>query len=417
MNSVINTKPTDAYWNISRITEELLHHCEKHSITIWAEFGSLIGLKRHGGSVIPWDYDGDYGIFIDDKQRFIETFLSEKNPNTILNIDYYNDEGCLALHPVGNEEDIVDLIFYCVTETLVDSLQSDKTKTEYPSNNGYCYNKNDFFPLRKDLMLGHTVYYPNNWQAVLAINYDAWYEYPINFRNYIIPKFLDSPFKPIKKYHGIDKFSRLKNLVETNNEPFILCDTTLLTVTQEKYQEFINCQHRKIYGYKSSITWDQVENNAKDVWEKFLSNQLDFNIVDSPIDYKYILPAEWREYSWKKLTDNYDFAITWIMTNNPKITHFHIDPEYAGGFMKLLAGEKIWWCVSANDYQYLLKRGYTIASMAQLEMHELLKLENCYLFGKIYVSYLSDNDFIWFPINTLHKVITTKNSYGFGGYL
>ncbi|XWV25754.1 putative histone demethylase [Tupanvirus soda lake] len=417
MNSTVLERPNQTYWNITRITEELLHHCEKHGITIWIEFGSLIGLMRHGGAIIPWDYDGDYGMFVEDKERFIETFLKEKSLDTVLDIDYYQDEGCLALHPVDNMDDIVDIIFYKKIGDKVDSLQNDKTKINYPSNDGYCYNKDDLLPLRKTLMLGHMVYYPNNWDKVLKINYGNWYEYPQNYTNYIVPKYLQSPFKNIPEYYLSD-FEYLKELVETKTTPFVLKNTKLLSCNKSLYTGQLICtQKRNIYGYTSSITWEQDEKDPVNVWRNYCNNKLNFNIVDSPVDDKTILPNEWNIYVHNKLDNNYDFALTWIMTNAPKVTHFHTDPDYAGGFMKLLEGEKIWWCILPEDYQYLLSKNHTISSIAKLNMYELLQLEDGYLFGKIYVTTITDGDFIWFPINTPHKVITTKHSYGYGGYL
>ena len=408
--------PQQSYWNISKLSASLLHHCEKYNIVIWAEFGSLIALKRHCGGIIPWDYDGDFGIFVRDKQKFIETYSKEKEEDIILNIDYYHDEGCLALHLVDNDSDIVDLIFYQEFDEVIDSMQNDATKIEYPSNDGYCYNKSDFYPLSKKLFLGHTVYVPHQWEKILAIHYENWREYPTEFINYIVPKFLEPPYKSIPKFH-INNFDDLKKIVEDSKSPVILKKTDLLSCDVINYESIIRSQRSNVYGYQSSITWEKTEKPAPKVWKDYLGNKLDFNIVDSPIDNKFILSENWTKYAKQKLGTQFEFALTWVMTNAPKVTHFHIDPEYAGGFMKLLFGEKIWWCVAPDDYQYLIEKGHTIESMAQLQLHEMLQLENCYLFGKIFVDVISEGDLIWFPIKTLHKVITTKNSYGFGGYL
>lgn len=408
--------PQQSYWNISKLAESLLHHCEKHQIVVWAEFGTLIGLKRHGGAVIPWDYDGDFGMFVQDKQRFLETYSKEKEEDIVLNIDYYHDDGCLALHLSNNENDIVDLVFYQELDTVIDSQQNDATKLEYPSNDGYCYKKEEFYPLSKKIFLGHTVYIPNQWEKILAVHYENWRKYPLEFQNYIIPKFLDPPFKLIPRIH-VDNFDDLRKIVQHTQVPVILPETKLLSCSDSQYERIVESQTSNIYGYKSSITWNKTEESALSVWQKYLENKLDFNIVDSPIDNKSILSPEWTKYAREKLSDMFEFSLTWVLTNCPKVTHFHVDPEYAGGFMKLLVGEKIWWCVTPVDYQYMLERGHTVESMALLKFHEIIELENCYLFGKIYVDIIKDGDLIWFPINTLHKVITTKHSHGFGGYL
>lgn len=410
------TEPTLSYWNICKMIEALLHHCEKHNITIWAEFGTLIGLKRHGQSIIPWDYDGDFGIFLENKERFLETFAQEKPSDIVLDIGYYNDTGCMALRVDGNDVDIVDIIFYENKENVIDSMQNDTTKKDYPSNDGYCYFKEDFYPLTKTLMLGHLVYCPNKWEKILAVHYENWTEYPIQFQNYILPKFLASPFKEIECI-TVENFDQLRKLVETKNTPFIIKKTNFLDCSLEQFEKLINNQQNNIFGYGSSITWNVQESNAKTVWDKFLSKNLEFNIVDSPTDDKSIVPLDWNTYVENKLGEKYNYALTWIMTNKPKITHFHIDPDYAGGYMKLLEGEKIWWCIAPNDYHYLLDKGHSVSTLAELEIHKLMQLEKSYLFGKIHIDTITDGDLLWFPIDTLHKVITTRDSYGFGGYL
>lgn len=414
-NTPLNKLPL-SYWNLTKLTEILLHHCEMHQIVVWAEFGSLIGLKRHGGSIIPWDYDGDFGMFQKDKQRFLDTFMKETNGEIVTDVAYYEDQGCLAFYLKNYPNDIIDIIFYEETETTINSLQNVTTKKNYPSNDNYCYQKKDFYPLSKELMLGHFVYVPNNWEKILAIHYDNWKEYPEKFRNYVDAKFLGSPFQPIPRY-TITHFSQLKELVEKSTVPFILDKTPFLSVDQDFYQQLINNQKSGIYGYHSSISWSHSEEPAKKVWSDFLSGQLKYNVVDSPVDDKSWLPNYWNEYTRKKLGDSYHLSLCWVMTNSPQVTHFHTDPEYAGGYMKLLSGEKIWWCIAPAEYQYLCSKGHSVASMAKLSIHQLMQLEDNYLFGKIYLGVITNKDFFWFPTNTLHKVITTKDSYGFGGYI
>lgn len=418
-----------SYWNLIKLTEILLHHCEKNQIIVWAEFGSLLGLKRHGQSIIPWDYDGDFGMMVTDKKRFLESFIQETKEEIVTDINYYNDEGCLAFFLKEYPDDIIDIIFYEETEDIINSLQNNVTKETYPSNDNYSYQKNDFYPLSKELMLGHFVYVPHNWEKILVINYDNWKEYPTEFQNFINAKFLKSPFRSLPEYI-INDFNELKKLVETSTEPFILSNTSLLSSDQGTFEKLISNQTNNIYGYQSSISWTFLEEPAGKVWSDFLKGNLTYNVVDSPIDDKSILPDDWNAYVKNKFNncnvnkdenksvgDPYQLSLCWVMTNSPKITHFHTDPEYAGGYMKLLSGEKIWWCISPEDYNYLCSKGHSVNSMAKLSICELMQLENNYLFGKIYVNVITNEDLIWFPINTLHKVITTQDSYGFGGYL
>ncbi len=417
MDQIPLLKPTQSYWNLTKLTEIFLHHCERHNIVVWAEFGSLIGLKRHGGAVIPWDYDGDFGMMVADKERFLKTFIEETEDEIVADRDYYySDPGCMAFYLKNYPDDIIDIIFYEETEHNINSLMNEKTKHDYPSNDGYCYQKVDFYPLSKELMLGHFVYVPYNWDKILTINYGTWKEYPDKFKNYIDQPFLGSPFHEMSRY-SINNFEELKKLVDTSTVPFILDKTDFLSCDQEQYQKLIDNQSSGIYGYKSSISWSYLEEPAHKVWTDYLSKSLTHNVVDSPIDDKSFLPEIWNKYVENKLGDWYKLSLCWVMTNSPKVTHFHTDPEYAGGYMKLLAGEKIWWCIAPLDYHYLCNKGYSVKSLAKLQIHELMQLENNYLFGKIYTGVVRDEDLLWFPVNTLHKVITTKDSYEFGGYL
>src|SRR3989304_8513299 len=110
INYYKHNNPVQSYINISTIIETLLAHCEKHNIKIWAEYGTLIGWDRHNG-VIPWDYDGDFGIMVEDKDRLIKTFKNEHSSFYNMDIGYYNDNGCLAVLLNGNDNDLVDIIF------------------------------------------------------------------------------------------------------------------------------------------------------------------------------------------------------------------------------------------------------------------------------------------------------------------
>ena len=409
-----NNEPNNSYWNIFKLTEELLHICEKNDIVIWAEYGSLLGYYRHKG-VIPWDYDGDFGIFSKDKPKLIQAFKVYKS-NILLDTDFYGDTGNSGLYFEGNFDDVIDIIYYDIKPDRIESMQSETTKINYPCKYNYCYDHNDFYPLEKTLFLGHTIYVPNKIERILKTVYGNWNEYPDEFKHYISEKYLRSPVKQIETFE-INNFDNLTKTIENMNSPFIVKNFKLLTDDTEKFKNLIINQKAPIFGYYQDIDRVIDEYPAKDIFEQFISNQLKLNIVDSPVENKSILPQEWKTYIDNKLGENNDYSLTWILTNSPKITHFHTDPHFGGGFMKLIEGEKIWWCVNPVDFKFLTDQGHTVDELSKMNVNEIIRLDHNYLFGKLYVGKIADGDLIWFPINCLHKVITTKSSYGFGGYL
>lgn len=410
---MLNTPPT-SYQNISRLTSLLLAHCEKHNITVWLEYGSLLGWRR-SKNVIIWDYDGDVGVYMKDKARLLATFAAEKTGPYLLDEAYYSDDGCLALRYDDNENDCIDVIFYCDEEGTVNSKQSAEILSKYPCNYNYCYPGEWFYPLREDTFLGHRVYIPAQPEKILEVTYGDWQEYPAKYKDYIDEAFLQPPVRPLPEIKT-SSYEELFKLLELKKEPFIIRKTALFHVEHEDYETLIKSEE-KIKGYHSSLDWNFDLQKGADVWQKFQEGRLDINIVDSPISDTEWVPTVLKEYFDNKLGEKKEYGVCWILTNRPKITHFHTDPKYAGGYMKLMKGGKIWWCIVEQDLQYLMAKGHSVESVAELDLCDILCLEDYYLWGKIYVSKIEDGDFLWFPIDCLHKVITTEDSHGIGGYL
>jgi len=171
-----------------------------------------------------------------------------------------------------------------------------------------------------------------------------------------------------------DEFNKIFNHI--GSIPFILRQPNFLECLDLEFSERI-IREEKIFGYMSSLDWKEETFSGKDLWNIFQRGILDINIVDSPAT--EWLPLNIKEYFEQKLGENSQYGLTWILTQAPKITHFHTDPEYAGRYMKLLKGEKIWWCIIHSDWEYLESKGHSYDSLRELDLTQILSLENYFL--------------------------------------
>jgi len=365
--------------------------------------------------VIPWDYDADFGT-LEDRSRVLEIYGKEKSLSIKQEVDGYKDPGCLYASIA--DKYFSDIVFYTEKDDKIDSLMSEATKADCPAFDKFTFRKEEFFPLKEVLFLGHNAYTVSNPDPGLRREYGDWTKIPSKFA-FVDEKFLRPPIRDIPEKKALN-ISELIALVEDSKEPFIIRSFPLLAPSEDEFGAIVTKQTKPVYGYDTEIIQDpeSIYISSNDAWKQFKEGSLKINIVDSVLEDRSSLSEEWRAYSEKKIGDEFKcHALSLVLTLAPKTTDFHTDPPYAGGFMKLLKGNKIWWFIHADDYQYLLKAGYKLEDLQGLTMCKLLQLEKGYLFGKVFAGRIKNGDFIWFPKNTPHKVITIESSYGFGGYL
>lgn len=136
---------------------------------------------------------------------------------------------------------------------------------------------------------------------------------------------------------------------------------------------------------------------------------LDFVIVDSPVrEPASVLPAVLQR---RAPTDEEgrEYACCFVLTGPGRTTPFHADPEFGGGFMHLLAGEKLWWLVDPADAP--------TEALVDRSMHAVLTQDDRRLWGKVQVGLLRGGGFLYFPPLWSHRVRTFVRSYGLGGYV
>ncbi len=214
----------------------------------------------------------------------------------------------------------------------------------------------------------------------------------------------------------IDTFSDLVYEVETRKKPFIVRNFHLINLDWVQFSNSLN-QEPEVFGYYETTKWDTIYSNGNEVLDLFLKEELKMNIVDAPVTVNNFLSPEWSKYADQKLGENSNYSATYILTNKNKLTLYHTDPPYAGGYMYLKEGYKTWYCINPDDWNHIQSHSISRDDLINLSDDDIERLSNNYLTNKICKNYLSSNDFIWFPIDTLHKVTTEKNSWGIGGYL
>lgn len=136
---------------------------------------------------------------------------------------------------------------------------------------------------------------------------------------------------------------------------------------------------------------------------------LDIVVVDAPISRaEAVLPAVLRERGPED-EDGRQYACCYVLTCAGRVTPFHTDPEYGGGFMYLVGGEKVWWYVDPADAP--------LDRLVDRSMTQVLVQDDLRLWGKVRVAQLRAGGFIYTPPGWAHRVRTLEPSFGVGGYI
>ena len=149
-----------------------------------------------------------------------------------------------------------------------------------------------------------------------------------------------------------------------------------------------------------------------DDWDK---DQLKYNIVDSPNEHYELLPEPLKTNMHNLDQIAKQYAICYSLTKRNNLTKYHVDP-LGDGWVHLKCGKKIWHIISDDDVKYLESKGISLFSIKDMNFTELVHLLDCYLWNKIYITDMTADDFIYFPQNWAHRVLTYDKSFGICGY-
>lgn len=165
--------------NVTFIMNQFFIAMQKHNLSCWLIYGSLLGVERNGG-ILPWDYDGDIGFLWSDREK-LETEISAELNNS--NIKFtLNRIGLYSLTYAGI---IVDLYAYEVSKNETEEkmifrafMPKDNYHKVFGCDDSYQYRY--IFPLKPCKFENMTFYCPNNPDHFFNIHYCITYRLKIS---------------------------------------------------------------------------------------------------------------------------------------------------------------------------------------------------------------------------------------------
>lgn len=267
--------------------------------------------------------------------------------------------------------------------------------------------QDDVFPLKKDVFCGVLTNIPQNYTNLLASKIKSCCDF-----DDFISEPSSCPFVPIKEFpnlkDGIEYFKQTRNpYIGKNLKEF----DNITTQAIKKYFK----REDKIWAYTPdfSKSYEIPGNKLIKDWEK---DRLDLNIVDAPSSDHSFFPEFVQKNSYKICEERRDQACGFNLTRQNNFTKYHIDPPFGDGWMYLTQGTKLWYVIHGDDYNHLEKNGVDIKSLEKNNFADMLNVLDGYLWGKIHVGVISNNDLIYFDHRSPHSVITYDKTIGLCGY-
>jgi len=398
--------------------EELATFCFRQRLPFFVDSGTLLGCVRHRG-IVPWDDDADVGMFVADYRRLRETFADTASMR--LDADYYGEpDATLALLPAGPDAarfDIaIDVIAFeqggrtLMSEAIQREYPLDQYRTEHgPDSHLYDFGADDLAAQVAMPFFSGLVWAPRGWPERLARHYDdlempadgvaeAARELPIDPRT--------PPVVPVAEFPSI-----AAGLRETRGlVPFLVRRCDDFGVDARRFEELLAGEREPLFGYvySSETDYEIHEIAALEALRRYRDGTLPIGIVDSPVASPAdVLPASLQHGPLPE--DGQQYACCYVLCRAPSVTGFHTDPEFGGGYMHLLEGEKFWWFVDPADA--------SVEQLVERPMARVLTQDDYRLWGKVRVAHLRAGGFLYFPSSWPHRVLTYEPSCGLGGYI
>jgi hypothetical protein len=396
--------------------ERFANYCKLHNVLFWLDQSALwIGssLKHIEDNINVCMMEKDYHALIQELTK--EEEKDEGHHAFKCLLEYSEEQDVVfALELKGHisESDFRIILHSFIVDSenskiLVSKFPVSQKRSSSPTSlRKICFNQDEIMPVQDVLVLGKLVKGSANCiQQKKEGDGKSMEEGARSTTNelYCCPPFRSIPSHPNSVL--------LNDAFRTADEPFILHNSKEFCFSQEDLTQ-VFLRQKDTWGYRTDTAIGVCECDflpSTTLFQQWEENQLKLNLVDTECDDSSLFPEYFKLVS--------DFRSYFVLSPSKVWTEFHEDSgDKGGGWMYLKVGKKVWHCISPVDMKYLKENGYDYDQTNHLSITELLHILDCYLWGKIYVGVIGENDFLYFPPWWAHSVYTEEKSFGIGGY-
>ncbi|MEO7327546.1 MAG: hypothetical protein ABI193_03135, partial [Minicystis sp.] len=216
------------------------------------------------------------------------------------------------------------------------------------------------------------------------------------------------PVVPVVEFPSLEA-----GLRETGGRvPFLVPQCREINIDATRFHALLEREPQPLFGHVE-ITETKDETlyiEPLEAARRLRDNTLDLAILDSPIHAPGdLFPDALRSLLRPLPEEQREYECCYAMTRAQQVTSFHADPDFGGGYLHLVEGEKFWWFVDPADASLDALLNRTIA--------RVLTQDRFRLWGKVQVAHLRGGGCVYFPPSWIHRIFTYKASYGVSGYL